>query len=333
MNELSSILDFPGARQTLIVAVIVFVGSLLLLIPLMSVRARTRQLDENPEQSGTNLLGPRLAPPPPVSKLGAELKQAGYYHPDAVARFNTTRVFLVLTALLATGMVAAIFGPANFTRVAIGGAIVATMCFAVPRVYINMQASARVRAIEKALPVFADLMSLALLSGQNLLGALVRVQNEMRFSHAVFTEELDLVARQAEINNFTAAIEQFAERVNMPDVNNMSLILNQSQQMGSDVAGALMEFATVMRTTLKHRAETQAQRAGFWMMLVSIFFMWLPAAAILLMPAFFEFRERREKNREMMLQGKENYSERYAPYMKGQQPANQGPADDGAAAP
>jgi tight adherence protein C len=318
MNGFSAFLDFPGARDTLLVAVIVFVGALLLLIPMMSVRGRSRLYDEPSEPSG-GLLGPRLAPPPPVSKLGAELKQAGYYHADAVARFNTLRVFLIMTALFMSGIFAAVGGPLFFTPIAIGGAVAAVLCFSVPRIYINLQARARVRAIEKALPVFADLMSLALLSGQNLLGALVRVQNEMRFSHPVFTQELDLVARHAEINNFTAAVEQFSERVNMPDVNNLSLILNQSQQMGTDIAAALMEFATVMRSTLKHRAETQAQRAGFWMMLVSLFFMWLPAAAILLTPAFFEFRERREKNREMMLQGKENYSKRFAPYTKGGQ--------------
>ena len=54
------------------------------------------------------------------------------------------------------------------------------------------------------------------------------------------------------------------------------------------------------------------------MMLVSIIFMWVPAAVVRLSPAYFEFKERRE-NRKLMLQGEEDYSERFAPYMKGPQ--------------
>lgn len=319
MNEFLDWINTPGTRNTLLLAGIVFLGSMLLLVPLLADRGRSRRrLEPNPEHSSMNLLGPEFAAPEPRTPLAKELTRAGYYHPDAVARFNTLRVFLILVPLLVAGGVAALAHPMFITRIALVGVVGAALGFSLPRVFVNARARARVRAIEKALPVFADLMSLALLSGQNILGALSRVRGEMRFSYPVFADELDLIYRQSELNNFTAAIDQFAERVDLPDVNNLALILNQSQQLGTDIATALLEFATVMRTALKHRAEAQAQRAGFWILFPSILCLWGPAAVVLLYPAFYEFQDRREKSRQIILEGKADYTERFGPYMKSQ---------------
>jgi tight adherence protein C len=330
MNDWVEWLNTPGTRNTLLLAGIVFLGSLMLLVPLLADRGRSRRrLEPNPEQSASNLLGPAFAEPEPRSRLAQDLLRAGYYHPNAVAQFNSLRFVLILIPLVVAGAIAYMANPAFITRIGMLGIVGAALGFSLPRIYLNIQGRNRVRAIEKALPTFADLMSLALLSGQNILGALTRVRSEMRFSHPIFADELDLIARQAELNNFTTAIEQFADRVDMPDVSNLSVILNQSQQLGTDIATALMEFATVLRTTLRHRAEAQAQRAGFWLLFPSIFCMWGPAALILLAPAFFEFQERRQKNRELILEGKKDYEERFGPYMKNLSSPKSAPSSNG----
>ena len=54
------------------------------------------------------------------------------------------------------------------------------------------------------------------------------------------------------------ALEQLADRVRVPEVHNMVLILTQSNRLGVDMSSALLEFASNFRTTIRQRADTRA---------------------------------------------------------------------------
>jgi tight adherence protein C len=174
--------------------------------------------------------------------------------------------------------------------------------FALPRLYVRIRAQNRAAEIERGLPVFADMLSIALLAGQGLTGALRRVTIQLRNAFPRMADELELVLRQTEMLNLNVAFEQWANRSQLPDVRNLAVIIGQSQRLGNDVTTALMEYATNMRATARQRADARAQRASFWMLFPIILCLWIPATTILIGPLIFELGSRRANYRQQVPQ-------------------------------
>src|SRR5262245_48908817 len=129
------------------------------------------------------------------------LLQAGYYRPSALTEYLAIRTMLVLVPLALAGALALFVEPRRIPVVAICGLVAAMLGYALPRAYIASKARRRVREIERGLPVFADLMTLSLLAGQNILSALRRVTKELRNSFPALADELTLVIKQAELDS------------------------------------------------------------------------------------------------------------------------------------
>lgn len=270
------------------------------------VRRRLQAESVGEDDSSTDLvlggMTPAFAGQFPIGEekrdqLRSELLQAGYYRSTAIMEYAAVRAVLILLPLIVFGGLAILVPQSMTLRVALVGVVLAALGYSLPRVYINMKAKARKRDIEKALPVAVDMLALGLMSGQNIFGALRRTSIEMKPNFPVLSEELDIVRRQAELNTLPHALSQFAERVQMPEVKNLVVILNQSQRQGTDIASALMEFSNNFRVSLRQQADRRANQASFWMVFPSIFFLWLPAFAVLMAPVIFEFQAKREQSK------------------------------------
>ncbi len=229
-----------------------------------------------------------------------ELVRAGFYSPTALTQYRAIRTVLVFAPLFAAAGAALLVERGYIPYVALGGVVLAFLGFSLPRLYVFLRAQARAREIERGLAVFADMLSIALLAGQGLLGAMRRVTEQLRGPFPNMAQELDIVIRQAELLNLNVAFEQWANRSQMEEVRNLSLMLNQCQKMGNDVTEGLMEFAAHLRQTSRQRADARAQRASFWMLFPTILFLWIPAAILIVAPIGFEFQARRQKAREAM---------------------------------
>lgn len=229
-----------------------------------------------------------------------ELVRAGVYTPTALAEYRAIRAVLVLTPLFAAAAIGLLVDRRYIPHVALGGIVLAMLGFAVPRLYVSIRAKNRNAEIERGLPIFADMLSIALLAGQGLTGALKRVTVQLRNAFPQMAEELELVIRQTEMLNLNVAFEQWANRSQLSDVRNLAVILGQSQRLGNDVTTALMEYATNLRTGARQRADARAQRASFWMLFPTILCLWIPAAVLLVGPLVFELGARRANYREQM---------------------------------
>jgi len=227
------------------------------------------------------------------TQLQSELLQAGYYRSTALMEYAAIRTVLIVLPLILFGVLAIVVPVETTWRMVIVGAVLAVLGYSIPRVYINSKARARKREIEKALPVGVDLLALGLMSGQNIYASLRRVSLELKPHFPVLSQELDIARRQAELNTLPHALSQFADRVQMPEIKNLVVILNQSQRQGTDIAPALMEFSNNFRMSMRQEADRRANQASFWMVFPSIFFLWLPAFAVLMAPVVYEFKEKR----------------------------------------
>jgi tight adherence protein C len=234
------------------------------------------------------------------AELQRELTDAGYYKPTALLEYRAIRALLVLLPLFATGVIALLVERRLMPIVGGIGLAVAGLGFSVPRVYLNYRAKVRARRIERGLPVAVDLLTLGLSAGQNILIAMHRVSREVRTAYPELSEELQIVARQADLRSLQHALEQLADRVRIPEVRTLALILAQSERHGTDAATALLEFSTNFRTTLRQRADAYANRASFWMIFPTLLCMWIPAAALIVGPIFYEFWYRRAHIKESM---------------------------------
>jgi tight adherence protein C len=228
-------------------------------------------------------------------QIAPELRQAGYYDPRALRRFQLIRAGLMLVPLCVTAFLAVSAEAVYVPRIILWGALAVVAGFSLPRAYIGLVARARRRQIERGLPVALDLTSLALLGGQNVLGAFRQAGQAVRATYPVLAEEMGLVLKQAELKTFPMALEQWSERSGVPEVQNVSVAIGQADRLGVNVADALLELSSNFRTGLRQKADAAANRASVWMLAPTLLCLWIPAALVLISPIFFEFQERRAR--------------------------------------
>jgi tight adherence protein C len=185
------------------------------------------------------------------TELNRELRSAGFYRPSALIEY----------ALLLTETTGAA------VKVWIGGIIVALLGFSLPRVYLYLRGIARRAAIERGLPTAIDMLTLCLSAGLNVFNSIERVAGEVALAYPDLSYELHLVRRQADMRSLEFALVQFAERVGLPQLRNVGVILSQSEKLGSEGVMVLREYADNMRIQMKQNAEMAANKTPLKMLL------------------------------------------------------------------
>jgi tight adherence protein C len=147
---------------------------------------------------------------------------------------------------------------------------------------------------------------LSLTAGQNLLDALEEVARHMHRTHPGLAQDLAIAHQQARIHSLHYAMRQWSDRAALPDVTNLALLFIQSERLGSGAANALVEYSNYLRTSMRQRAEAQANRTSFWMLFPSVFCFWIAAAIVLIGPAYVEFGQQRQRTASYFNQSKSN---------------------------
>ena len=240
--------------------------------------------------------------------IAQELREAGFYRPTALMEYSAIRAAFILVPFFVAGFVAMFFEGTAMMNIGLAGIAFAILGYSFPRVYLSYLAQQRRRAIERSLPMAVDLLSLGLTGGQNIYNSMSRVAKEMVVSSPVLAEELRMVREQTEIGNLELAMMQFANRTNIPEVRTLALVLSQSERLGTDIAQTLMEFSTNFRNSMRQRAESQANRANFWMLFPTIFCLWIPTLAILFAPVYHEFYKHGTESKDALQKGFTEFS-------------------------
>jgi tight adherence protein C len=268
---------------------------------------------------------PALAKQLPLTPEGeADLKQdlrsAGFYRPSAFLEYAAVRTLLVILPLIGAGVWAFLAPNDQVFNVLIGGLVATLLGYSLPRIYITMVARTRAREISRGLPVAIDLLTLCLTAGQNILTSLEQTARELSLSHPALSEELQIVEQQTRLHSLEQALQQLADRVHVPEVRNLALLLIQSERLGTDTASTLLEYSANLRTSIRQRAEARASRASFWLLFPSVFCLFVSAAIILIGPSYLEFWQYRKESRRLLDQSQTNV----------QQANRQGPASNNA---
>jgi tight adherence protein C len=238
------------------------------------------------------------------TELQKELRSAGFYRPTAFMEYTAVRAFFVIVPLVVTLVVALLVPYERMQSVLLWGGIAVGLGFSLPRLYVSWHTRRRNQQIERGLPLAIDLLTLSLTAGQNLLAALEEVAHEMRQTHPDLAQDLAIAHQQAQLHSLEHAMKQWSDRVHTPEVTNLALLLIQSERLGTGAATTLIEYGTYLRTSMRQRAEAQANRTSFWMLFPSVFCFWIAAAIILIGPAYIEFTQQRQRSTTFLNQGK-----------------------------
>jgi len=247
-------------------------------------------------------LTPALSAQIPMTEAGKtalqrDLTAAGMYRPTALMEYTAVRAVLTIVPLILAGIVALVWTDTvgDGTRVWIGALVVSGLGFSIPRLYIILKGYARKAAIERGLPTAIDMITLCLSAGLNVLNSIERVADELSLAYPELGFELQLVRRQSDLRSLEFALVQFAERVDLPQLRNISVILNQSEKLGTDGVSVLREYADNMRVYQKQHAEAIANRAPL-KMLIPGFMMTIGFFILLLTPPAMEVANFRNEN-------------------------------------
>ncbi len=202
------------------------------------------------------------------TELQRDLRSAGLYRPTALMEYTAVRAVLTIAPLILGAVITFVWAEnaTDAVRVWIGAVLVAMLGFSVPRVYLYLKGKSRRIAIERGLPTAIDMLTLCLSAGLNVLNSLQRVAEELMMAYPELSYELQLVRRQADLRSLEFALVQFAERVDLPQLRNVSVILTQSEKLGTDGITVLREYADNMRFFMKQNAEAYANRAPLKML-------------------------------------------------------------------
>jgi len=250
-----------------------------------------------PAESGS--LAESLATQLPQTKrdngvLEKELRQAGFYRPTARRDFLALRNGLVILTLIVAGTAAVVIGPESqdTALLTLGiGLVVALLCWAIPRTILMLAARRRVNRIRRSLPYALDMLAMCVSGGLSLRDALGHTSREIHEAHPELAIELLIVRQQADMTSLEMAFRQFAERIDAPEVLSLSALVAQGQQLGTNVASSVREYADLMRLERRQTADERSNRAGI-SLLFPIILCLLPAAMIFLWgPAIVEMTD------------------------------------------
>ncbi|MDA0282558.1 MAG: type II secretion system F family protein [Planctomycetota bacterium] len=228
-----------------------------------------------------------------VEKIERDLKRAGYYAHTALVEYMASRNTLVVAVLIATGILAVLADPTTAMprTIAIVGLLTATLGYAIPRMVLNLQARARVDRIQRGLPDALDIIRMCLSGGLPLRESIQRVASEIGMFHPDIALELQVIQHHADTNSMPDALKKFARRIDTPDINALASLVSQSDQVGTNVASAVAEYADGIRRQHRQRAEETASKTSISLLFPVIFCLAPPIYVLLCGPPLLQMRD------------------------------------------
>ncbi len=212
--------------------------------------------------------------------LVRELRQAGDYAPHARENLAATR-FLFMMGSLLLGGVCVLLAPQSVERILLIGMLVMTaLGWAIPSLLVKSRAKSRRTDIERAIPDMMDMLNMCVSQGLTVPDSLNRIAVDLKPVYPALSQELSIVVDQAKVGTLNEALQNFAERIDLPQVDSFATLLTQTERMGTSVSDALTDYSDTMRESLRQRADERANQASFSLLFPTV---------LCLMPAVFLF--------------------------------------------
>ncbi|MGB9611351.1 MAG: type II secretion system F family protein [Bryobacteraceae bacterium] len=217
--------------------------------------------------------------PMSASLLRRQLMVAGYRSDAALPVFLGIRTLVTVAAALVAWSLAPVI---NLPLVLKAGIVLlaAVLGHMLTNLALDILGDRYQERLRLALPDALDLMVVAVEAGLGLDQAIMKVSEELKFTHPELCRELQLVSLETRAGVKRAdALRNMAERTMEPELRKLVAVLVQTDRFGTSVADALRTHAEFMRVRRRQLAEEKANKLGPKLTVV-IFFTILPAIMI-----------------------------------------------------
>ncbi|MFM7538979.1 MAG: type II secretion system F family protein [Planctomycetota bacterium] len=222
-------------------------------------------------------------------ELRAEMLRAGWYHPQAATEFRAARNLLTFLGLAGMMGWLAVSPPQAIPFRLLAGMGVVIMLMSLPRLWLGWAIRTHSSRLEKEMPLALELLALGGAAGQTLAFSLDHASRELAATHQAVARDLAIVSAQARMGGLSMALRAWAERQPIPVVRNLCQIIDQGLKLGSDVSANLVDYSTAHGAELRQQALARASRASFWLLIPSVFCLWVAAMIVMVGPTYLEF--------------------------------------------
>lgn len=192
-------------------------------------------------------------------RLQSELIRAGYFSPSAVGTYAAIRFALLgLLPLLGVAILSRFFAALGVTELAAATLVLLAIAYVLPGAYLARRQRRLENAYRLIFPDFLDMLVVCINAGLSLEAALDRVGRELGERDAI-RANLDLMADEMRAGKSTGdALRTLSDRLGLQEARSFSALLQQTIELGTDIAQALTTFSDEMRDKRMARVEEKA---------------------------------------------------------------------------
>lgn len=160
--------------------------------------------------------------------------------------------------------------------------------FFFPDLWFKSLGDTRKASLQRMLPMYVDLLSLALESGLDLLVSTERIQEKMKAGP--LKDELQTMIQEYRLGTSRKdVLLHWAQRIDLSDAQSLASLIIQSDEIGGDLPTVLRNYAEDMRTRRFLRAEEMAGKIPIKILFPMIIFFFPIVFVIILGPVAMEF--------------------------------------------
>jgi tight adherence protein C len=205
------------------------------------------------------------------------LRQAGHLARSAYIDFAAIRYAITIGCILVLGT-ALLIVSARWEPFVLGGLVTLPfLCWLIPASFVERQASARNDQIARGIPDFMALIKLFVQQGMDLPTAFARAGTDLKDSYPAIAVETAIANAEAEVLGFPQAMQNFSQRLEIPELSTLASMLVHSSELGSSICDSLDKNSRTLRQLRAEKRTTRARQTPGKIVVPTLFFL-LPAA-------------------------------------------------------
>jgi tight adherence protein C len=223
-----------------------------------------------------------------LSPTRRELIRAGYFSSGSVVWLHAMRLVLACAVpLLVLAVVLRFFPAASPAMITVWLIIGATLGVLAPRLFLRQQQERLLRQCRDGLPNFLDLLVVCSEAGLTPRAGIERISRELTRTHPFLGANLFLMCLELRAGRpLSEAVDSLGRRVQLQEVRSLGALLQQTEELGTNLSGALRVYSEEMRSRRLLRAEERAQVLPVKLVLPLAFFVFPVMLVVALMPVF-----------------------------------------------
>jgi tight adherence protein C len=221
-----------------------------------------------------------------LSKVRRDMIRAGYFSKEAVLYYYLARIVSACLAAYLMSVAARFAVPeisaSGLAAGAVGGAGVGLL---VPALYVSRRHNHLYQECREGFPTFLDLLVVCSEAGLTPRAGIERVSREITRTHPFLGANLFLMSLELRAGRpLVEAVEGLGRRVNLDEVRSFGSLLQQTEELGTNLTNTLRVFSEEMRARRFFRAEEKAYGLPVKMVLPLAIFVFPIMLVVVLLP-------------------------------------------------